>query len=104
MHQVIADQREALAALCRAHGVAQLQVFGSAARAQDFDPAHSDVDFLVSFTPDTRDRLGAFLDFRDALEALLSRPVDLVERDAIAASRNYIRRRQIMAEAEPVYG
>jgi predicted nucleotidyltransferase len=41
---------------------------------------------------------------KDALEKLLGRPVDLVERDAIEASCNYIRRRAILRDAETVYG
>ena len=45
-----------------------------------------------------------FLDFKQALEALLNRPVDLVEREAVAESRNSLRRRVILEEAEPVYG
>ena len=48
-------------------------------------------------------RLEVFADFQAALEALLRRPVDLVERPAIEASRNYIRRGRIPAEAEAVY-
>jgi hypothetical protein len=40
---------------------------------------------------------------RRASEALLGRPVDLVEREALEASRNYIRRRSILAEDEPIY-
>jgi len=44
------------------------------------------------------------VDFKEALEALLGRPVDLVEREAVEASRNYIRRRRILTEAETVYG
>jgi predicted nucleotidyltransferase len=38
------------------------------------------------------------------LQALLGRSVDLVEREAVEASCNYIRRRRILAEAEAVYG
>lgn len=41
MHPAIAEKREALAALCRRYGVAHLEVFGSAARGHDFDPARS---------------------------------------------------------------
>lgn len=104
MHADIAGKREAIADLCRRHGVVRLDVFGSAARGRDFDPVHSDADFLVTFAPSTRDDLAAFMDFKQALEALLGRPVDLVERDAITASRNYIRRRRILAEAETVHG
>lgn len=103
MHPAIAEKRQALAALCRRFGVRRLEVFGSAARGTDFDPRRSDADFLVSFAPQAKD-LSQFLDFKEALEALLGQPVDLVEREALEASRNYIRRRSILAEAEPVYG
>jgi uncharacterized protein len=104
MHAAIAERRADLGALCRRHGVARLEVFGSAARGGDFEPLRSDADFLVTFESAARDDLLAFADFKDALETLLGRPVDLVEREAVEASRNYIRRRRILAEAEPVYG
>jgi predicted nucleotidyltransferase len=104
MHAEVAEKRDALIALCRDFGVARLEVFGSAARGEDFDRAASDADFLVTFTPSARDDFAGFSDFKAALEALLHRPVDLVERPAIEASRNYIRRRRILAEAEPIYG
>lgn len=104
MHAAIADRRADLAALCRHHGVARLEVFGSAARGAGFEPGRSDADFLVTFLPAARDDLAAFADFKEALEALLGRPVDLVEREAVEASRNDIRRRRILAEPEPVYG
>lgn len=104
MHADIAERRPELAALCRRHAVARLDVFGSAARSADFDAARSDVDFLVTFSAEARNDFAAFADFKDALEALLGRPVDLVEREAVEASRNFIRRRVILAEAETVYG
>jgi len=103
MHSGIAERREAMAALCRRFGVTRLEVFGSAARGVDFDPARSDADFLVTFAREARDDLAAFDAFRAALAALLGRKVDLVEREAIEASRNYLRRRRILAEAEAVY-
>lgn len=102
VHATVDQKRVALRDLCRRYSVARLDVFGSAARGVDFDPAASDVDFLVQFAaPD--DGLARFLDFRDALEALLGRPVDLVDRGDIEVSRNYIRRRLILNEAEAVY-
>lgn len=103
MHAAIAGNREAIAALCRRFGVERLEVFGSAARGDDFDPGRSDADFLVEFAP-AKGHMTAYLDFKEALEALLGRPVDLVERGAIEASRNYIRRRDILSGAERVYG
>lgn len=104
MQSDIAEKREALAHLCRRYGVERLEVFGSAARGPDFDRDHSDADFLVTFTPSARNDLAAFADLKEALEQLLGRPVDLVEREAVEASRNFIRRRAILNDAETVYG
>ncbi|MBX9845134.1 MAG: nucleotidyltransferase domain-containing protein [Xanthobacteraceae bacterium] len=105
MQPDIEKKREALAALCRRYGVKRLEVFGSAARGLDFDPSKSDFDFLVEF--EQRSDLPPveqFFGFAEALESLLGRPVDLVERKAVEASRNYIRRRAILRHAETVYG
>lgn len=102
MHALLAGKRDALAELCRRHGVRRLDAFGSAARGTGFDPQRSDADLLVEFAPGADD-LVSFLDFKEALEALLGLPVDLVERQAVEASRNSIRRRRILSEAEPVY-
>ena len=83
----------------------RLAVFGSAARGTDFDPDRSDADFLVEFElASGLAALERFLGLAEDLERLLGRPIDLVERDAVEASRNYIRRRQILASAEAVYG
>jgi predicted nucleotidyltransferase len=105
MRADIAEKRDALGALCRRYNVARLEVFGSAARGSDFDPERSDCDFLVEFEQGSdlspRDQ---FFGFAEALERLLGRPVDLLERKALEASRNYIRRRAILRDAETVYG
>jgi predicted nucleotidyltransferase len=100
----IVEKRDALAAICRRYGVARLEVFGSAARGTGFDPKRSDADFLVTFEPGVRNDLATFTDLKDALESLLGRPVDLVERETVEASRNFIRRRAILKQAEIVYG
>jgi len=102
MLPLIAEHRAEIAALCRRFGVRRLAVFGSAARGADFDPQRSDVDFLVEFAAQDGD-FACFGDFKEALEALLARRVDLVDRKAIEASRNYIRKQHILTRAEPVY-
>jgi|SRR5271165_3950776 len=104
MHRDIAERRLKLAELCRRYGVTRLEVFGSAARVGDFDPVTSDADFLVTFAPEARNDLTAFAGLKEELETLLGRRVDLVDREAVEASRNYIRRRRILAEAEAIYG
>ncbi len=79
MHAAVEQHRDAIEELCRRYGVTKLDVFGSATR-DDFDEARSDVDFLVAF--DDVPGLGAlrqYFGFKEDLEQLLGRPVDLVE-------------------------
>ena len=45
--------QEELRALCRRFQVQRLDLFGSAARG-DFDPEHSDIDFIVEFDRSAR--------------------------------------------------
>jgi predicted nucleotidyltransferase len=104
MHSEIANRRTALAQLCRKYGVSRLEVFGSAARSNDFDPSRSDIDLLVSYSPAAKRDLKSFLGFADELERLFGRRVDLLERGAIEKSPNYIRRRAILRDVETVYG
>ena len=83
MHPAIAQHRPGIAAICQRYGIRRLEVFGSAARASDFDPAHSDADFLVEFAPDVQPGLDTFFGAKSALEDLLGRGVDLVEFGAV---------------------
>ena len=84
MHMEIEKHRETLTALCHRYGVVRLEVFGSAARGADFDPAKSDADFLVEFDKASGlSALDQFLGFSEALERILERPVDLVEASAV---------------------
>ena len=84
MHRMIEAKRPEIAVLCRRYRVRRLEVFGSAARGGDFDTGRSDVDFLVEFAPEARTRAFAtYFDFKEALEALLGRPVDLVMPGAV---------------------
>ncbi len=79
MHEEVASRSEEIAGLCRSHGVVRIEVFGSAARGTDFDPATSDVDFLVEYESDDP---GPFLQRHFALQGelaeVLGRGVDLV--------------------------
>jgi predicted nucleotidyltransferase len=103
MHAVVSSRLDALAEICRRFHVRRLDVFGSVARGEDFDPARSDADFLVEFQPGTKPNITALLDMEEALHQVIGRPVDLVERQAVEESRNYLRRRRILREAQPVY-
>ena len=97
----VVSRRAELQDLCRRFGVRRLDLFGSAARG-DFDPALSDLDFLVEFEPNEPGALSlaTYFDFRDALETLFGRRVDLVEPGAI---RNPYLRKSIGESRERVF-
>ena len=83
MHPLIETRRSQVAELCRRFHVQRLEVFGSAVGG-DFDPDRSDVDLLVEFEPDSPlPALDQYFGLKEALEALLERPVDLVMASAV---------------------
>ena len=100
MHPAIAQHRSGIAAICQRYGIRRLEVFGSAARADDFDPDHSDADFLVEFAPDVQPGLDSIFGAKAALETLLGRGVDLVEPGAV---RNHYVLDSINRNREAVY-
>ena len=102
MHDQIASHLADLRALCRRFAVARLEVFVSAARATDFDPARSDADFLVEFQPASNlPPLQQFFGLSEALERLLDRRVDLIEAGAV---RNPYILAEINRARELIYG
>ena len=80
----ISSRQNELKELCRRFDVRRLDLFGSGAR-DDFDPARSDLDFLVEFDSSASDALSlrTFFAFKESLETLFGRSVDLVEAGAI---------------------
>ena len=83
MHPVIAQHRADISAICQRYQIRRLEVFGSAARADDFDTEHSDADFLVEFSPEAPADLKRFFGIKSELETLLGRGVDLIEPGAV---------------------
>lgn len=100
MHPAIARHRVGISVICQRYRIQQLDVFGSAARADDFDINRSDADFLVEFAPDAVVGLDAFFGAKADLERLLGRGVDLVESGAV---RNPFVLASINQSREPVY-
>lgn len=86
LEQALSRHGNEFHALCASLEVKQLCVFGSA-RGDAFDPATSDVDFVVEFErnsePGIADR---YMNLALGLESIFKRPVDLLTRNAIRNS------------------
>ena len=94
------EKLDAIAELCRAHGVKRLDLFGSAA-TDAFRPGRSDVDLLVDFGDmGGRAKAHAFFDLQDGLREVLGAEVDLV---MVAAVKNRYLARDIELTRRPLY-
>jgi predicted nucleotidyltransferase len=100
MTEQIREKREQIAQLCRQFHVRRLALFGSALGG-DFDPEHSDFDFVVEFeTLPPGTYAETYFGLVTALERLLGRNVDLVEPESVL---NPYFRREIEAKQETLY-
>ena len=91
--------RDRLIALCELHKVQQFYLFGSILNSRFNDS--SDVDVLVQFgNVELMDYFDNYWDFKEKLEELFQKPVDLVENQAI---RNPIFRKVVDREKLLVY-
>ena len=98
--EIVEANLPALRDLCRRFGVHRLDLFGSAATGS-FDPAHSDLDFLVEFEkPSAGGFAGPYFKLREALETLFERDIDLITE---ASLQNPYLRRQIESEKRTLY-
>ena len=87
MIALVEQHRAELDALCRRFHVKALAMFGSAV-TESWDPARSDLDFVVEFLPQAAERIfHGYFDFREELERLYGRKVDLVMPNAVRNSR-----------------
>ena len=83
MNRLIVQHLQSLIALCRKYDVKRLDLIGSALR-DDFDPASSDLDFVVEFNNFTvQNAADRFLGLMVDLEDLFGRKIDLVSYPAI---------------------
>lgn len=95
---------EIIERFCRKWGIRELSLFGSSV-GDDFGP-ESDIDLLVVFEDPSRSFgpwMGELLEMEEELRTIFGRPVDLVMRDSVERSPNYIRRRAILASVVPLY-
>ena len=95
--RVVVD-KERVAEFCRRWKIVELALFGSVLR-EDFGP-DSDVDILVTFTPDVPWSLYEWVDMIDELKEIFGRNVDLVSDRGL---RNPFRRHEILTTREVIY-
>lgn len=90
-----------IAQFCQRWRVDEMALFGSILR-DDFSSG-SDVDVLVTFAPDVIYSFKQIAAMQEELESIFGRPVDLLDKDAVRQSPNYIRRKAIFDSAEVIY-
>jgi hypothetical protein len=94
-------RRAEVEAFCRRWDIVELARVGSAAR-DELRP-DSDVDVLVTFRSGVKQSLADRVQMEEELERIFGRKVDVVTRDSVERSRNYIFRRQVLSELQPLY-
>jgi len=90
-----------IAEFCQKWQVSELALFGSVLR-DDFRP-DSDIDILVQFSPDAHPTFSTLDQMETELKTLCNRDIDLVTRQGIESSRNYLRRHEILSSAQVIY-
>lgn len=92
---------DAIQRFCQKWQITELSLFGSVLR-DDFRP-DSDIDVLVSFSPDAPWSLLDLVNMEYELADLTGRDIDLVEKRAIENSANWLRRDEILSTAQVIY-
>lgn len=103
MHPLIEAHRQEIEALCQRYNVNRLEVFGSLLR-DDFNAATSDADLIVDFQRQPQgEELQQYFGFKEELEHVLGRHVDLIELRAMGNTRlkRIIERTKVPVYAAP---
>ena len=93
--------KEKIDEFCQKWKIVELSLFGSVLR-DDFR-SDSDVDMLVTFSPDAEWSLLDHVAMEEELSVIFGKKVDLVSRRAIERSENYIRRQHILSSVQTIY-
>jgi uncharacterized protein len=97
---------EKIAEFCRKWQVTEFALFGSVLR-DDFRP-DSDIDVMVEFHPEAHPTFSTLDQMEAELKTIFGgdspyRDVDLITRQGIETSRNYLRRNEILSSAQVIY-
>ena len=91
---------EKIAEFCDRWQVTEFALFGSVLH-DDFRP-DSDIDILITFSPNAKRGLTETLQMRDELQTIFDRKVDLIVKTAIERSENWLRRKNILESAQTI--
>jgi len=91
----------AITEFCQRWRIKEFYLFGSVLR-NDFR-TDSDIDVMVQFAVDVHWGLLELVRMKRELETLFERKVDLLTKESIEQSENWIRRREILRTAELIY-
>ena len=86
---------------CDRWQVIEFALFGSVLR-EDFRP-DSDIDVMVRFDTNAHPTFADLDDMEAELATVFNREVDVVTRNGIENSRNYLRRQEILSSAKVIY-
>ena len=101
MVPTIALPVEQIAEFCQRWQVIEFALFGSVLR-DDFRP-DSDIDVMVQFHPEAHPTFSTLDQMEAELKVAFHRDVDLITRQGIESSRNYLRRQEILSSAQVIY-
>jgi hypothetical protein len=92
---------EKIADFCQRWQVMEFALFGSVLR-DDFRP-DSDIDIMVQFHPEAHPTFSSLDQMEAELKTMFHRDIDLITRQGIETSRNYLRRHEILSSAQVIY-
>lgn len=91
----------AITDFCQKWRVAEFALFGSVL-TPNFGP-ESDIDVMVKFTSEASPTFCTLDEMESELKAMFEREVDLITREGIEMSQNYLRRHEILSSAQVIY-
>jgi predicted nucleotidyltransferase len=92
---------EKIAEFCDRWQVTEFALFGSVLR-DDFRP-DSDIDVMVQFHSEAHPTFRTLDQMEADLKTIFHRDIDLITRQGILTSRNYLRRHEILSSAQVIY-
>jgi uncharacterized protein len=93
---------EKITEFCQRWQITEFALFGSVLR-EDFNIDSSDIDVLVTFSPELRRGLTETLQMREEIEVIFGRKVDFIVKAALERSKNWLRKKNILESARVIY-